>query len=420
MFCFFARPPAPHDSFPLYPFLQPFLKGLCWFGFNNDYKMLSDLYTGNDSQTRDFKTVVWRIKALGFNAIRVAFNFDTLDKPTGDKPYRMACRDAGAANLYASVTPPGGAPRGGLPPPPAVGGVCNADIPDDSVYRRFLWAVDYIASQNMYVLVDWHNSGKADKVGDAGFVSPDDFINRWDRLVKDLLKQPNVPGKLMIDIMNEPDAYNLRWEPSGGRPGMTDLYLRMMDRVAPDCPDCLFFVEGTGQSNARANWGDGFITDEDVIRENGKISSAKPFFEQLVAKPYVKQVVLSPHIYCPSSSKAADGYAGADLFGRLDGSFGDKVSGRGYCNKAGVCHKFALVLGETSNNFYSGGPAERQCWDSITQYVNKGAANGTGPFSGWFYWGWNSNSADTGGLVSSTNPRDVDWSKIESLRQIGL
>jgi hypothetical protein len=98
--------------------------------------MLSDLYTGNDSQTRDFRTVVWRIKALGFNAIRVAFNFNTLDKPTGDKPYRMACRDAGPANLYASVTPPGGGPRAGLSAPPAVMGVCNDGIPDDSVYKR--------------------------------------------------------------------------------------------------------------------------------------------------------------------------------------------------------------------------------------------------------------------------------------------
>ena len=109
---------------------------MCWFGFNNDYKMLSDLYTGTDSQTRDFRTVVWRIKALGFNAIRVAFNFNTLDKGVGDKPYRMGCRDAGAANLYASVTPPGGAPRGGVGAPPSVNGVCNDGIPDDSVDKR--------------------------------------------------------------------------------------------------------------------------------------------------------------------------------------------------------------------------------------------------------------------------------------------
>ena len=26
----------------------------------------------------------------------------------------------------------------------------------------------------------------------------------------------------------------------------------------------------------------------------------------------------------------------------------------------------------------------------------------------------------TGGIVSSNNPRDIDWSKIDSLRQLGL
>ena len=120
-----------------------------------------------------------------------------------------------------------------------------------------------------------------------------------------------------------------QWEPSAGKPGLSDLYLKTMDRIAPLCPSCLFFVEGTGQSNARANWGDGFITDEDFIRENGKISSAKPFFDKLVEKPYISQVVLSPHIYCPSSSKASDGFAGAELFERLDRSFGEKTAGKG-------------------------------------------------------------------------------------------
>ena len=211
-----------------------------------------------------------------------------------------------------------------------------------------------------------------------------------------------------------------QWEPSAGKPGLSDLYLKTMDRIAPLCPSCLFFVEGTGQSNARANWGDGFITDEDFIRENGKISSAKPFFDKLVEKPYISQVVLSPHIYCPSSSKASDGFAGAELFERLDRSFGEKTAGKGYCNPDGTCHKFAVVVGETSNNFYSGGAKEKQCWDSVVEYVKTGPVGGKGKFSGWYYWGWNSNSADTGGIVSSANPRDIDWQKVDSLRGLGF
>lgn len=58
--------------------------------------------------------------------------------------------------------------------------------------------------------VDFHNSGKADNVGDVGFGSPDSFVSQWEKLTRDLMAMPNVPGKLMIDIMNEPDAYNIR------------------------------------------------------------------------------------------------------------------------------------------------------------------------------------------------------------------
>ena len=39
---------------------------------------------------------------------------------------------------------------------------------------------------------------------------PDSFVSQWEKLTKDLMAMPNVPGKLMIDIMNEPDAYNIR------------------------------------------------------------------------------------------------------------------------------------------------------------------------------------------------------------------
>jgi hypothetical protein len=35
-------------------------------------------------------------------------------------------------------------------------------------------------------------------------------VSEWEKLTKDLMAMPNVPGKLMIDIMNEPDAYNIR------------------------------------------------------------------------------------------------------------------------------------------------------------------------------------------------------------------
>ena len=343
--------------------LQAYFKGICWFGFNNSYKMLSDLYAGSDSMTKDFRTVVWRIKSLGFNAVRIGFNFDTLYQSGYDKPYNMNCAKASPGALVASVTPPGG--QGWSGQPPYVGGRCNEGIPEGSVYSRFLWAVDIIASQGMYVMVDFHNSGKANQVGDLAFRDVASFINNWEKLTKDLNANPNVSGKLMIDLINEPDAYNIRWEAANGNPGLTDMYLQALDRLYAVCSDCLFIIEGTGQSAAKANWGDGFITNQTTIKEfGGKVSDATPFFEAAVAKPWAKQAVLAPHIYCPSSSKAIDGFRGQEMYDRLDNSFGSKIRAPGYCNADGVCHQFASIVGETSNNFWTGGKNERDCWVS--------------------------------------------------------
>lgn len=60
--------------------------------------------------------------------------------------------------------------------------------------------------------------------------------------------------------------------------GLGDLYLLAMDaiyRVAPEVP---FFLEGTAQSGIGANWGDGFATDPQLIRNNG-LSDPNPFFQ---------------------------------------------------------------------------------------------------------------------------------------------
>ena len=41
------------------------------------------------------------------------------------------------------------------------------------------------------------------------------------------------------------------------------------------------------------------------------------------------------------------------------------------------------------------------------------------PVTSWFYWCWNANSGDTGGIVED-NWKDIHWQKIDYLTQIGL
>ena len=48
----------------------------------------------------------------------------------------------------------------------------------------------------------------------------------------------------MVDILNEPDFGNLRWEASNGLPGVGDLYLQAMDAMYNVNPGLLFFIQG--------------------------------------------------------------------------------------------------------------------------------------------------------------------------------
>ena len=111
-------------------------------------------------------------------------------------------------------------------------------------------------------------------------------------LVTDVLQDtPEARGRLLIDLINEPDGYSLTWEARipvvllvrmswgiegfmhahtvacnsrtaiqssrtgallqglDGYPSMTLLYLNAMDRLWQICPDCLFLIEGAQQQH---------------------------------------------------------------------------------------------------------------------------------------------------------------------------
>ncbi len=218
----------------------------------------------------------------------------------------------------------------------------------------------------------------------------------------------------MIDILNEPDNFGIRWEASGQTPALKDLYLSVMDAIYPINPQALFFIEGTGQGGIGANWGDGFATDPTLVAQNG-LSSAKPFFDTLLSKPYLNQVVISPHVYPPSVTGASQNFTGAGLYNRLSNSFG-YLTQPGYCS--GSCKTFPVAIGEFGSHFTSAN--DIQSMKDIAKYLNDPTTdNRHHPIKNWFYWSWNPNSGDTGGLVDD-NWLNVVWNKIDYLSTIGL
>lgn len=69
---------------------------------------------------------------------------------------------------------------------------------------------------------------------------------------------------------------------------MTDLYIGVMDKLwemTPTAP--IFIIEGGGQGNySGLNWGNGFVTDKQIITDYS-ISDANPLFQTLLSKPYL-------------------------------------------------------------------------------------------------------------------------------------
>lgn len=74
--------------------------------------------------------------------------------------------------------------------------------------------------------------------------------------------------------------------------------------VFADCQVVLYYPPahvraGTGQSPYGLNWGNGFITEKDVIKKNG-LSDPTTFFKRLTKKPYAKSVgqAVAPWGHC--------------------------------------------------------------------------------------------------------------------------
>ena len=130
------------------------------------------------------------------------------------------------------------------------------------------------------------------------------------------------------------------------------------------------------------------------------------------------QVVISPHVYGPSISLTNSSASGTALWTRLSQSFG-------YLNKAGYGgHIFAIAIGEFGTNFAE--EADQLLFTNLAQYMHNVQSDGSqiddlhNPITSFFWFAWNANSGDTGGLVNSPNWDSIVWPKIEYLQTLGL
>ncbi|CAL5222447.1 g4812 [Coccomyxa viridis] len=393
------------------------LHGMSWFGFNNGQTMVDGLYAGNTYQVADFKTIVFRQQQLGFNAVRLPFTFSDLNLPP--KSWTMPCTDD-TASLKADLEDPD-APYNGIDYSakkfpafkPLGNGMCNSDLPNDSTLNRYLFVIQHYVSQGFYVLVDYHAYPGDTTVASGALVS--DWKTLWTAITALPTFASELAGRVFLDLINEPDGINVRWEAANGNPALADLYIDTMTALDAIDKRAIYFIEGTGQSGFVTAWGDGFVTNKGVISQNG-LSDPTAFLDRLSTMPFLNRVVLSPHMYGDSvTGGPASSKEGSDLYNRLSQSTG-VLAKFGYTpSGGGTAHRFPIAIGEFGTKFTSG---DDMAWiHDFSQWKNNiGAANDGlhDNVNSYFFWSWNANSGDTGGLVDDSW-LTVQWPKIDFL-----
>ncbi|EIE23035.1 glycoside hydrolase [Coccomyxa subellipsoidea C-169] len=392
-------------------------RGIGWFGFNSAFSYPEGLWMGKDSVTQDFATNVWRMKQLGFNAIRLPFRFT--DFEVDPIPVKHECQVAPALNLKYTMVPDSfpNLPRSSLDlpaeaPPAVPGSICSAQFLDTlPVYDRYLMVIKFYVDQGFYVNIDYHTTDPDYRLKDFN-----SFISNWTTLVTRVLTEiPEAKGRIVLDLINEPDGHKMTWQGSGNIGGLADYYIALMDALWPICPDCLFLGEGTGAAMVGANYGDGYVIDQSVVRNSGA-SDATPFFNRLVKKAYASQFMAAPHIYCGEVTGQTYGTSGKPLYNKLTMTFGHLTLSPGFCpTDGGACRVFGAVVDEFGSMFNSAD--EQTCFRSIVAYMNNEleAADGQhAMIENWFYWSWQPDSYGTGGILAD-DYRQLQWFKVNAL-----
>jgi aryl-phospho-beta-D-glucosidase BglC (GH1 family) len=392
---------------------QPYImRGVNWFGFNNGQTMVDGLWSGGTSFATDFNTIVYKLKLLGFNSVRLPFTH--ADIRMKSKPQIQNCNILSVDKTIQKTIDP----RITLKPdnkkvPIFVGkfprSICNEYLINGTTFERLVQTMETFLNNDMYVILDYHPMNTEFQARDINA-----FSRSWRSLWYNLLRQrPNWKGRVILDIMNEPDSMYIGWTRSKTKqgPSISELTFAMIESIQEFDQTTLFMIEGTAQANYNLNWGDGYVTDREIIKKHD-IDDPNNFFQQLVTKPYKTKIIIGPHIYGPTVSKNKIAHKGKLLRERIYKSFG-YLFHQGYCFN-GKCTKFPIVIGEFGSTFLD--PEDIAHLNDLADIINNNFSNR----ASWIFWAYNANSGDTGGLVTD-DWQDLNWTKLRWLSQkLGL
>ncbi|CAL8466352.1 g5888 [Coccomyxa elongata] len=392
------------------------LKAFNWGGFDDGSTFLSGLNANRSIGVGDMAIEVYRAQLLGFNAVRLPFRFSDLNLAPKNWSFRCNLEtydqikaEVSQMNMSAEHLPlPSVLPSYSA----AQSGFCNVYIPNVSTLSRFLWVVEYFVSAGFYVIPAYH---PADYSVDNTVVStPGIFLRNWANLWAAITELPlfntTLQGRVLLDLISEPDIFGLEWASTTSRrefeyPPLPDLYGPTMQVILSINPGVFFLVEGTGQAGKVPGmaWGSGFVTDPAVLKQYN-LSDPTSFFENLVQLPELyTRIIFSPHVYGPPVTGWSHGTQGGDLWNMLQVGF-NWLATTGYTAKNGTGPlRFPIMVGEVGSKFDS--DLERAFFKDFFVFANNITDAGRQTLGNLPSWAWY-----TDGTGASTLPQNINGS----------
>jgi endoglucanase len=315
------------------------LKGVNWFGAETGTFVPHGLWA------RNYKEIISQMKSLGFNAVRIPVCPRTLYAvPVNSVDYSKNPKLAGRNSL-------------------------------DVLHN----IVGELNSQQMFALLDHHrpNCDNQTDLWYTDYYSETQWINDL-KTIADQFKYAEY--FIGIDIKNEPYG-RATWGTGNAATDWNKAAERAGQAVLSVNPNLLIFVQGVGEnpvcsSNVYHFWG-----------QNLEPQKCTPISESAIP---AGKLVFSPHIYGPDVNRQYyfdDPSFPANMPQVWDTQFGF------------LAGNYTLVPGEWGGKYGTAGgdPKDKKLQDALVNYFKtKGMCSS-------FYWSWNPNSTDTGGILQD------DW-----------
>lgn len=324
-----------------------------WFGLE------TTAFAPHGLHQRNWREMIEQMAELGFNAIRLPFSAEAIQK--------------------------GGTPNG-------IDFNLNPDLAGLSPIQILDKIVDHAGQIGLRIILDHHRSSAGNGPNGNGLWYEGEFTTvRWVKMWEDLAtRYAGNPTVIAADLHNEPHGANWKsWAMAAEIAG---------NAVLAKNPDWLILVEGVGLHDGEYYWW------------GGNLAGAR---DRPIVLNQPDKLVYSPHDY-PNSVYPQPFFYAADFPNNLPALF-DRMWG--YLWREGTA---PVLVGEMGSRLTD--PRDRAWMEKITAYLAgdtnaDGVQDVAGVGVSFAWWSWNPNSGDTGGILAD-DWRTVNLDKIAALKPI--